>query len=160
MAGATSVITRKTNNGFEVLMVREKRAWKCVTGNIPRGETILQGALRESEEEVSLKVEPFALLGLYNKTRAGRTNDIHLVFATRLLNATDGDKIVIQEDEIIEAKWCILDELLKSQSRGSGMSVDARTLPWLRSLKCHLETNAGFKIVTRNMGKSGTMIMA
>jgi len=97
------------HNG-QVLIVRRARApahglYTLPGGSVELGETLIEAAAREVQEETSLAVEPFALAGHREaivRDEAGRVQRhfVILCFAARLLSGE-----IALSDELSEARW-------------------------------------------------------
>jgi len=57
-----------TDDGGDRLLILRNGRWDLPKGKVETGETLLQGALREVEEETGLKVQP-ALSGVFNPVK-------------------------------------------------------------------------------------------
>ncbi|MUK89345.1 NUDIX domain-containing protein [Ornithinibacillus sp. L9] len=74
--------------------------WECTGGSVLTGETSLQGALRETQEEIGLTLDAKIGKLLYSQLRQTHHLDVWLFRS----NATIED-LTFQEDEVIDAKW-------------------------------------------------------
>lgn len=85
--------------------------WNFPKGHQEKGETDLETAIRETKEEVGLDVvitdeEPIMMQYLVNK---GTTEKIVLLFLAKL--KSNSEKIIIQEEEVTEARWVPFSEV-------------------------------------------------
>ena len=100
------------------LMVKEKRAdiyglWNIPAGHQDKEESLQQAAIRETYEEVGLKVELITHEPIYiGKT--GNKNHIFHAFPARII----GGELNIPKDEIIEVKWLVFSDILKLNQLG------------------------------------------
>jgi len=87
-----------------VLMVNnEGSGWTLPGGAVEKGETLLEGLIREVYEETGLTVEAGELLAVNEAFRPDRGH--HVLFFT-FLAAVKGGRISIQfPEEILEVQW-------------------------------------------------------
>lgn len=88
-----------------VLMVRRKEkegqlSWQFPAGEVESGETGAEAAVRETHEEVGLKVRAEALLGERVHPATGR----RMIYVA--CTVLDGTPYVADEDELAEVEWC------------------------------------------------------
>lgn len=89
------------------LMVKEQTnkgvGYNQPAGHLEQGETLLQAAMREALEETAWKVEPYALVGVY-QTDAGHDDITYLrfAFACRALEHCPERPL---DQGILEALW-------------------------------------------------------
>lgn len=93
-------------DGTRVLLVREEKPavvglWNLPGGHMERGESILQAARRELEEETTLRSNPSSLVGIYSTLQSIR-------FAFR---APRGNGEAVAGHEILEVGFFELKEL-------------------------------------------------
>ncbi|SHF71730.1 NUDIX hydrolase [Ornithinibacillus halophilus] len=74
--------------------------WECTGGSVLKGETSLEGILRETKEELGLYVEPNGGKLLYSELK----NTYHSDMWHFSSNASLSD-LKLQEDEVIDVKW-------------------------------------------------------
>lgn len=106
MVGVTGIVQDREG---KVLLLRHRlyphgREWGFPTGYVRRGETIEEALAREVWEEAGIAVEP------------GRVASINSGYRLRIevaLHATASSEAVLTVDEfeVLEAKWCSLNEL-------------------------------------------------
>ena len=101
------------NDKGEILVVRgwvaSSNRWSLPGGGLHRGEKPLQGALRETYEEVGLALEPeqMRFLSVMHSTSKGLRVRLH-VFTAKVT----GEQVLrLQQHEIAEARWVSLPEL-------------------------------------------------
>ena len=92
-------------SGGQVLMVRRKEregqlSWQFPAGEVEPGETGEEAAVRETHEEVGLKVSAVELLGERIHPATGR----RMVYVA--CNVLDGTPYVADEEELAEVEWC------------------------------------------------------
>lgn len=92
----------------KVFLVRHTyiNGWYSIGGGVEKGESTLQAAKRELQEEVGISStqEP-VLLGIYHNTREKR-DDYIAVYICKNFN-----KVATSSPEIAEEKWFALDQL-------------------------------------------------
>jgi ADP-ribose pyrophosphatase YjhB (NUDIX family) len=106
------------DNQARYLLVQEKQPkayglWNLPAGWVDEGETLRQAAIREAKEEVGLDIKLIdqdPLLSCLNDA------------ADRMLNSfraeVTGGELKIQEDELLDAKWFSLAEVLELSAGG------------------------------------------
>ncbi len=98
------------NNG-KVLLVYEKNRnfWGFPKGHMEEGETEIETALREVKEEVGLDVEidleKRYTLNYIIRDEIDKTTVLYIA-------KTKNEEIVMQENEIENAKWCSFEEAI------------------------------------------------
>jgi 8-oxo-dGTP diphosphatase len=68
---AAALITRK--DGMVVILKNARGEWEFPGGQVEEGETIIQGLLREIEEETGVQVEVGQLVGIYSRLSQPQT---------------------------------------------------------------------------------------
>ncbi len=102
--------------GKKILMAHSPKwnnKWIFPGGHIEAGETILESAKREGEEETGLKLKFVAILKsgeLLNSKDFHRP--AHFIYFDCILDVVGGE-LKLQEDELSDAKWCTPQEALK-----------------------------------------------
>ncbi|GIM87946.1 NUDIX hydrolase [Salinispora arenicola] len=89
----------------QVLMVRRREregqlSWQFPAGEVEPGETGADAAIRETREEVGLKVDVDRLLGERVHPATGR----RMIYVA--CTVLDGTAHVADEDELAEVEWC------------------------------------------------------
>jgi 8-oxo-dGTP diphosphatase len=100
------------------LFVQEAKAaayglWGPPGGHVERSETIQAGAIREVLEEVNFKVELINDEPIY-ESFLDDENCFYRAFMARV----SGGELLLQEDEILSAKWYTLEQLNKLSEEG------------------------------------------
>jgi 8-oxo-dGTP pyrophosphatase MutT (NUDIX family) len=116
----TSVATIVERNGL-FLMVEEQDEDRTVfnqpAGHLEKGESIFEGAIRETLEETAWLVEPEALVGIYHYPAPNGVTYIRFCFAAKALKEEPGRTL---DDGILSAQWLseqtIMDPAFKARS--------------------------------------------
>ncbi|WP_367566143.1 NUDIX domain-containing protein [Lacrimispora sp.] len=87
--------------------------WECTGGSVQAGETSLEGAVRELEEETGIKVEKEDLILIHSIRQEERFIDTYI---TR--QKVGIEDVVIQEEEVVDAKFVTFDQLLGMWEQG------------------------------------------
>ena len=109
----SGAIIRKDN---KILVVRQSKwnnKWTFPCGHIEIGESILESAKREGEEETGLKLAPVKIIcfgELINSKDFCRP--AHFIYFDCVLDVIAGE-LKLQEDELSEAKWLTPQEALE-----------------------------------------------
>lgn len=74
--------------------------WECTGGSVLTGETSLEGALRETAEELGLVLDPSQGKLMISERRKHFHSDIWLFQSNVVI-----EDLQFQEDEVIDAKW-------------------------------------------------------
>ncbi len=127
------------NEQQQVLLIREKLAthsgFKLPGGHVELGEKISEAIVREVFEETGIQSEFLGIQGFGSKKvfRFGKSN---IYFLCRLKALTE--TINIQDiDEIAEAKWCDIDELINDENNSF----------FIREIVKELQDEQGFQLV-------------
>jgi 8-oxo-dGTP pyrophosphatase MutT (NUDIX family) len=97
--------------GVNVAIVREEHilltlrpdfeVWCLPGGSVEANESLAQAAIREAREEVGYDVRLTRLVGLYSRN-GWLSHGLHVaVFAAEIT----GGKLVLQEEEVLDARW-------------------------------------------------------
>ena len=103
------------NNEFLISQRKSSKAhplmWETTGGSVLKGESSLDGALREAYEEIGFKLnrENAKFIGRANRYYPN-CNDILDVWLFELDN-NDMNSITIQEEELNNAKWASIDDI-------------------------------------------------
>lgn len=92
--------------------------WECVGGSVLKGESSMEGALREIKEEVGLDLDPKAGRLLFTKIRGSDVRYGHKAFNDIMdvwLFEYDGDLHLedATTDEVADCKWMTVSEIRK-----------------------------------------------
>lgn len=90
--------------------------WECVGGHVTAGESSLEGALRETVEEVGVTLDPGMGTVVWDKTRHGPHNDMMDVWIFRYDGPVDLQKATTNEVE--QVKWMTAGEIRALWDRG------------------------------------------
>jgi 8-oxo-dGTP diphosphatase len=116
------VVVRKKGRSFVVLLIKDGYGrWTWPKGNINRGESSKDAAVREIEEEVGIK--EIAVIKKIGQTQYFYKLKSDLIFKTVFLYLceTKQARLKIQESEIEDGKWFApADALKKIEYKGSG----------------------------------------
>lgn len=86
--------------------------WECTGGSAIAGENSLEAAVREAEEELSVKLDPQTAVKLGSTLRYYKGNpDILDVWLFQ--NNTPVENLSIQKEEVADVKWATRDEILE-----------------------------------------------
>ena len=116
---------RKAGGGLEILLQKRSLTKKhspgyyhiSAGGHVNLGETAVQAAVRETEEEVGVGIDPTSLYLVHTTRVLPNWNDLKHVFIYQL----NGDEQFSFDDgEVDSVEWCDLDEFKK-------MTVDAKS---------------------------------
>lgn len=100
-----SIIKREN----KILMIKEAKKecigkWSFSAGHLEKGETIQEGALRETFEETGCTVKLKSLLPIIHDVK----NEILVIhFLSEILEENE----IIKKDEIMEKKWMTIQEI-------------------------------------------------
>ncbi len=124
--GASHVwVWRESTHGVELLLQRraaDKPTWPgyydiSAAGHIDLGETPLETALRETEEEIGLKVatESLKSIGAYrinyvDETSGFQENEFQFIY---LYQMADTDELIFNDGEVDDVWWVGLDDFRK-----------------------------------------------
>lgn len=136
-----SLCTLVFNENGEVLLMRryntgyEDSKYEFPSGHIEKGETMVEGAMREVIQETSIIIneEDMEYFGCVDNNVSGK----HINFLYRCLKPCKKEDAKIQEpDECDDLKWFGLEDLLK------GTNVEELSIDTLRFLLM-IKTNVG-----------------
>jgi 8-oxo-dGTP pyrophosphatase MutT (NUDIX family) len=116
---AGGVVVRRGGGGWEACLIRVGRAWSLPKGNLDRGETPEQAALREISEEVGLPLDGLRVLGElpaseYMYRRDGRL--VSKIVHHYLVEAADDAPLRPDGWEVDEAAWVPLGQAARQVS--------------------------------------------
>ena len=110
----------------KILLIQEGKQncygkWNVPSGHLEENEDILSGAAREVREETGLNVEPVRLVGIYNNQFEGN-NSIQFTFLAEIKELKE---LIFDHQEIVDAKWVNIDEVLSYDLRDEKYVRDA-----------------------------------
>jgi 8-oxo-dGTP diphosphatase len=103
-----------SNNNNNVLLVKRKKEpfkgyFSLPGGFVNKGERVEEAVRREAEEELSIKVEPLDILGVYSDpSRDPRGHIMSTTFITKIIKGE-----LKARDDAAEIKWFNLNEINK-----------------------------------------------
>ena len=109
---AGGIVYKKEQDGIYVLLIRVKNRWSFPKGNIERGESKEDAALREVKEETGIDGEIVDFVGEEEYWYQLHGEKIHK-FVYFYLMKYKGGEIQPQKEEINEAKFVKIDEAFK-----------------------------------------------
>ena len=117
--GAICIIERTDGR---ILLVRHsyRSRWGFPGGLLKRGEDVVDGARRESMEEVGLEIE---ILGEPAVVVEPEPRRVDVVYRCRVADDVDPDAIRSSSPEIIEARWISRDALPELQPEAAGALI-------------------------------------
>lgn len=94
---------------------RYPNLWECTGGCLQQGETELQAALREAEEETGLKLDPAEGKLLFSCCR----EEIHDFYTVWLFTVPeDQPALTLQASEVSDAGWLTMEEIEALEAAG------------------------------------------
>lgn len=96
-------------------------------GHIVEGESFKMGALKELEEEVGLKINPYQLIPWRTSKKTGSR-----IWVRDFITVFEGDisKMKLQESEIMEIAWRTAKEILQSLDE-EGVEISTESVSWM-----------------------------
>lgn len=89
--------------------------WESTGGSVNAGESSIDGAIRELEEETGIVVNPAELRYLGEIKRGNYFLDSYLYVSTRNIEVSE---LILQPGEVCNAKWVTLKELKEMNKMG------------------------------------------
>ena len=83
--------------------------WECNGGSVLKGETAIEGAVRELKEEIGIELKEDSLKILGSKRRDEYFNDFLFVYYA-IVPEEVINQITFQDGEVIDKKWVTLEE--------------------------------------------------
>ena len=138
---AVAEIYSVTKDGLLLNTLRDPKKpgglkWEVTGGSVVKGETPLQGAVRELKEETGLEAAPEDLILLATLTQEKTPNSLYYEFAFLLPNADVS--IQLQPGETVDHRFVPLDDFLED-ARGGKVFMGDRVFEAIRLLKRYLE---------------------
>ncbi len=104
------------NEERKFLLVQEKQPdvyglWNLPAGHVDKGESIEHAAVREAKEETGYDVELGDKIGIYHETVE---SPVRHAFKAKII----GGDLIVQPDEILDAKWFNFDEITAMKQDG------------------------------------------
>ncbi len=95
------------NDRGEILLIQrsDDGLWAMPGGAFEVGETPAEGACREAFEETGLRVEPVALVGVYDSRLLGSRASVHMYQFTFLCRLRDVDAEPTASSEVLAVQW-------------------------------------------------------
>ena len=90
----------------KILLVKEAKGnaqvkWNQPAGRLESGESVKEGALRETKEETGYDVVVTGLIGIYDELSSSKYSRIRFVFSAKLSSQNQGS----YSNDISEVKW-------------------------------------------------------
>ena len=110
--GVNTAIVR--DNRILLTLRPDWEVWCLPGGSVEADESLAQAAIRETREEVGLEVRLTRLVGLYSRN-GWIHHGLHVaVFAAEIT----GGELVIQKEEVLEARWFLPGEVPEAMLLG------------------------------------------
>ena len=93
---------------------RKKATYQMIGGKVEQGETPLQAAIRECKEELGIDIDTKNMELIMSFKRKFDFVDVWLV-----KKDFDISSLVLQEDEVADAKWATVDEIRELMKEGN-----------------------------------------
>lgn len=123
-----SVVALLQNTNKEILFIKslryttQKVEWELPAGSIEKGESILEAAKRETEEETGYKLNNLKLIYSFNPSTGMSNQTVHVVFGKIM----DKPRINFDTDEVKDIKWLSeaeIKKLIKKRKIADGISL-------------------------------------
>lgn len=102
---------------------RAQGYWLIPGGFVETGETLIEGVIREVQEETGMLVEPEGVIGVRSMVRErDHLTDVYCVFKCKLIS--NPKDIKLESEEITKVTWMDIEELLN----------DAKVLPYTKTI--------------------------
>lgn len=109
---SASLILEDADDRALIVKASYKSYWTFPGGVIDPGETPLEGAVRETREEVGLVIDPATVRFAWVANRVSQAADTYQFVFRAPLPAGVADKIALQPDEINDYAWVKKSEVL------------------------------------------------
>jgi ADP-ribose pyrophosphatase YjhB (NUDIX family) len=113
MAGACVVWNRKTLLLQQSKKGRHPGKWGMPGGRLKKGESLVDGALREVKEETNLDIEIKGLIETGVKSHPDRKISVVVIYLAK--SKTTPPKTILNDDSISLYKWVTLGEIKKDK---------------------------------------------
>lgn len=116
------------NTKGELLIVKPdyRDNWLIPGGSVEADESPLQGAIRETKEEIGIDLASPDLIGVfYKSSKDTRPESLQFMFSGGILSDVDIESIKLQEDEILAYKFLPVEEALTLVSQSLRASIPA-----------------------------------
>jgi len=116
--------------------------WLIPGGSVEADESPLQGAIRETKEEIGIDVVSPILVGVFYKSSRGmRPESLMFMFSGGVLSDADIATIKLQEDEILAHKFLPVEEALSLVSQSLRVSIPLSMKAQAKGAVCYAEAN-------------------
>ncbi|RMA97782.1 NUDIX hydrolase [Hydrogenothermus marinus] len=131
---AGGIVFRETEEGkLEIILIRVKNRWSFPKGNVEKGETKENAALREVKEETGADAEIIKYLGEVDYWYSSGLVRIHKFVYYFLMKYKGGD-LVPQKEEIDEVAFVPVEEVEKKLSYPTDKEIFEKALKELKAL--------------------------
>lgn len=121
---------------FLALWSKSRQVWELPGGKMNPGETLLQTAEREFQEETGRKTNIGNVIGVYSNGTGDGNTFIHVIFATMVMEQF---KPILSEQEHSEFRWMGV-----RQAKEMGSALSPR-------LRCLIEETSGHAVFCRDV---------
>lgn len=122
----SGALLRDEAGRFLIVKPSYKSGWEIPGGIVEDNESPAAACEREILEELGINVRPGRLLCVdYNSSAADHVESLMFIFAAPVLNADEVASITVDGEEIIEARWCEVEEGIRLLGPRLGPRVDA-----------------------------------
>lgn len=118
----TGLFIRNKKNAF--LFVRSPKwhkKWVLPGGHIEPGESIMDSAIREGQEETGLKLAPIKILGFEELVNCPDFYRPAHFISFKCLLETDGDNVYLEKRELTEYQWLTSEKALTENLSNTGI---------------------------------------
>lgn len=105
--GETLLQKRSANKRFD------PNKWALCAGHVDHKEELMDAAIRETEEELGLKLSKDDLIPFLDKEITREKTNSHITYFYYIKCNLEQNQFVIQEDELSEVKWFLIDDVIK-----------------------------------------------
>ena len=123
------------NSDGAILLIRrsDDRKWAIPSGALEVGETPAQGAAREALEEAGIRVNPTALVGIFDSRLSGRPTAHHIymiIFLCEPISALPSSHDSSHTDEVLDVRWFSEGKLPSEISPGHDVQIPIAYRVW------------------------------